>query len=54
MSLLEIKSFVSSIKPFDCLKGGELEEVCSHLDIVYFKNNIEMYFLLNSDMSFTK
>ena len=42
MSLLEIKSFVSSIKPFDCLKGGELEEVCSHLDIVYFKNDIEV------------
>jgi len=42
MSLLEIKSFVSSIKPFDSLKNGELEEVCSHLDIVYFKNNIEV------------
>ena len=42
MSLLEIKSFISSIKPFDCLKGGELEEVCSHLDIVYFKNDIEV------------
>jgi CBS domain-containing protein len=42
MSLLEIKSFVSSIKPFDCLSSRELEEVCSHLDIVYFKNDIEV------------
>ena len=42
MSLLEIKSFVSSIKPFDCLKNSELDEVCSHLDIVYFKNDIEI------------
>jgi len=42
MSLLEIKSFVSSIKPFDCLENKELEEVCSHLDIVYFKNDIEI------------
>jgi len=42
MSLLEIKSFVSSIKPFDCLNSKELEEVCSHLDIVYFKNDIEV------------
>lgn len=42
MSLLEIKSFVSSIKPFDCLKNSELDKVCSHLDIVYFKNDIEI------------
>jgi len=42
MSLLEIKSFVSSIKPFNHLKNSELEEICSHLDIVYFQNNIEV------------
>ncbi len=42
MSLLEIKSFVSNIKPFNHLKNQELEEVCSHLDIVYFKNDIEI------------
>lgn len=42
MSLLEIKSFISSITPFDCLTNRELEEVCSHLDIVYFKNDIEI------------
>ena len=42
MSLLEIKSFISNITPFDCLSNKELEEVCSHLDIVYFKNNIEV------------
>ncbi|PIF04392.1 MAG: cyclic nucleotide-binding protein [Arcobacter sp.] len=42
MSLLEIKSFVSSIKPFDYLESKELEEVCSHLDIVYFKNDTEI------------
>jgi len=42
MSLLEIKSFISNITPFDCLSNSELEEVCSHLDIVYFKNNIEV------------
>jgi len=42
MSLLEIKSFVSSIKPFNHLNNSELEEICSHLDIVYFQNNIEV------------
>ncbi|MGK0255910.1 MAG: CBS domain-containing protein [Arcobacteraceae bacterium] len=42
MSLLEIKSFISRIKPFDCLESKELEVVCSHLDIVYFKNDIEV------------
>jgi len=42
MSLLEIKSFVSSIQPFNHLNKNELEEVCSHLDIVYFKNDIEV------------
>ena len=42
MSLLEIKSFISSIKPFDNLEDKELEEVCSHLDIVYFKKDIEI------------
>ena len=42
MSLLEIKSFVSSIKPFNHLNKNELEEVCSHLDIIYFKNDIEI------------
>jgi len=42
MSLLEIKSFVSNIQPFNHLQNSELEEVCSHLDIVYFKNNIEV------------
>lgn len=40
MSLLEIKSFVRSIKPFDSLSHKELEEVCSHLDIIYFKEDI--------------
>jgi CBS domain-containing protein len=39
MSLLEIKSFIRNIKPFDNLLNNELEEICSHLDIVYFKNN---------------
>jgi len=42
MSLLEIKSFVKKIKPFDNLLDNELEEVCSHLDIVYFKTNQEI------------
>jgi len=42
MSLLEIKSFLSSIKPFDSLGKRDLEEVCNHLDIVYFKNDIEI------------
>ncbi|MGB5868537.1 MAG: putative nucleotidyltransferase substrate binding domain-containing protein [Arcobacteraceae bacterium] len=42
MSLLEIKSFISSIKPFNHLENKELEELCSHLDIVYFKNDIEI------------
>jgi CBS domain-containing protein len=42
MSLLEIKSFISSIKPFNYLNNRELEEVCSHLDIVYFKNDIKI------------
>jgi CBS domain-containing protein len=42
MSLLEIRSFISSIKPFNHLNSNELEEVCSHLDIVYFKNDIEV------------
>ena len=42
MSLLEIKSFISSIQPFNHLGSNELEEVCKHLDIVYFKNNIEV------------
>ena len=42
MSLLEIKSFISNIKPFDCLESRELEDICNHLDIVYFKNNIEV------------
>lgn len=42
MSLLEIKSFISNIQPFHHLKKSELEEVCSHLDIVYFKNNIKV------------
>ena len=36
MSLLEIKSFIKNIKPFDNLLNNELEEVCSHLDILYF------------------
>ena len=42
MSLLEVKSFISSIKPFDCLSNKELEDICNHLDIIYFKNNIEV------------
>jgi len=42
MSLLEIRSFVSNIKPFDCLSNRELEDICSNLDIIYFKNNIEV------------
>jgi len=42
MSLLEIKSFISNIKPFDCLEKSALDEICDNLDIVYFKNNIEV------------
>jgi len=42
MSLLEVKSFVSGIKPFNHLSQSELEEVCEHLDIVYFQNDIEI------------
>lgn len=42
MSLLEIKSFIKNIKPFDNLLGNELEEVCSHLDILYFKEGEEI------------
>ncbi len=42
MSLLEIKSFIKNIKPFDNLLNNELEEVCSKLDILYFKENVEI------------
>jgi len=42
MSLLEVKSFINNVKPFDCLENKELEDMCSHFDIVYFKNDIEV------------
>ena len=42
MSLLEIKSFIKNIKPFDNLLSNELEEVCSYLDILYFKEGEEI------------
>lgn len=40
MSLLEIKSFIKNITPFDSLLSNELEEICNHLDILYYKENI--------------
>lgn len=42
MSLLEIKSFIKNIKPFDNLVNDELEELCSHLDILYFKQDVQI------------
>ncbi len=42
MSLLEIKSFIKNIKPFDNLLSNELEEVCSYLDILYFKEGEQL------------
>ncbi len=39
MSLLELNSFIKNVKPFDNLKNSELNELSSHLDIVYFKEN---------------
>lgn len=39
MSLLEQKSFIKRIPPFDNLTDYELEELTNSLDIVYFKQN---------------
>lgn len=39
MSLLELKSFIKNIKPFDNLHDYELDELSNGLDIVYFKEN---------------
>ncbi len=47
MSLLELKSFVKAIKPFDSLSSTELEELSSHLDIVYYKESVEVISLKN-------
>jgi len=37
VSLLELNSFIKNVKPFDNLEEYELNELSSHLDIVYFK-----------------
>ena len=39
MSLLELKTFIKNVKPFDNLQEYELNELSSGLDIVYFKEN---------------
>ncbi|MEA3354031.1 MAG: DUF294 nucleotidyltransferase-like domain-containing protein, partial [Campylobacterota bacterium] len=39
MSLLEVKSFLKNIKPFNGLGEDELLSISSNLDIVYFKEN---------------
>ena len=39
MSILEQKSFISSIHPFDRLTNDELDDFAENMDIVYFKEN---------------
>lgn len=39
MSILEQKSFISSIHPFENLTANELDDFVESLDIVYFKEN---------------
>jgi CBS domain-containing protein len=39
LSLLELKSFIKNVKPFDNLSEYELNELSNGLDIVYFKEN---------------
>ena len=48
MSLLELKSFIKNIKPFNHLNNEELEELSSNLDILYFKENVT---ILDQNMS---
>jgi signal-transduction protein with cAMP-binding, CBS, and nucleotidyltransferase domain len=38
MQLLEQKSFISKISPFNRLDDDILEELCVSLDVVYFKD----------------
>lgn len=42
MSLLEIKTFIKGISPFDKLDDIELQKFSNLLDIVYFKENVEI------------
>ena len=42
MSLLDLKSFIKGIKPFDNLNEEELQETASNLDVVYFKENTNL------------
>lgn len=42
MSLLEIKSFVKGISPFDNLDEVDLAKLANSLDVVYFKENVEI------------
>ena len=39
MSILEQKTFLTSIHPFENLTKSQLEEFASNIDIVYFKKN---------------
>lgn len=39
MSILEQKSFVKAISPFNRLDDAKLDKICKSLDIVYFKND---------------
>ncbi|MCT7908271.1 DUF294 nucleotidyltransferase-like domain-containing protein [Arcobacter lacus] len=39
MSILEQKTFISSIHPFENLTANELDDFAENLDIVYFKEN---------------
>lgn len=39
MSLLELKSFLRNVKPFNNLSNLELQEVSENIDIVYFKQD---------------
>ena len=39
MSMLEQKTFISSIHPFENLTSNQLETFVENIDIVYFKEN---------------
>lgn len=42
MSLLEIKTFIRGISPFDKLDEVELQKFSNSLDVTYFKENVEI------------
>lgn len=42
MSLLEIKSFIKGISPFDNLDDVDLQKLANSLDVIYFKENVEI------------